>query len=75
MPKTKLEHRVAAIERQLADLESAVKSTQQKKDWRRTIGIFTGDDGMQEIFQAAMKLREADRRKVRKTPRKPRTGK
>ena len=35
------------------------------KDWRRTIGMFTDDEGMKAIFQEALKLREADRKKTR----------
>jgi hypothetical protein len=35
------------------------------KDWRRTIGIFTDDEGMKSVFQEALKLRDADRKKAR----------
>ena len=39
------------------------------KDWRRTVGRFTDNPGMKELFAEAMKLREADRRKARRRPR------
>ena len=35
------------------------------KDWRRTIGMFTDNPGMKELFAEAMKLRAADRKKAR----------
>ena len=38
------------------------------KDWRRTVGMFTDNPGMKELFAEAIKLREADRRKARRRP-------
>jgi uncharacterized protein (DUF433 family) len=35
------------------------------KDWRRTIGMFTDDPGMQELFRDALRLREEDRKRTR----------
>jgi hypothetical protein len=41
------------------------------KDWRRTVGLFTDNPQMKELFAEAMKLREADRRKAgRRQPNK-----
>ena len=40
------------------------------KDWRRTVGMFTDNPGMKELFADAMKLREADRRKARRQRKK-----
>jgi len=40
------------------------------KDWRRTVGMFTDDPGMKELFAEAIKLREADRRKARRGQRR-----
>jgi hypothetical protein len=56
-------------------LQAALKNRASPKDWRRTIGAFTDDVGMQEIFKEAMKIREQDRKRTRakKPPkRKPR---
>lgn len=35
-------------------------------DWRRVVGVFTGDDGMTELFDEAMRLRDADRRSAKR---------
>jgi len=37
----------------------------KEKDWRRTIGAFTDDEGMKRILRDALRLREADRKKAR----------
>ena len=43
------------------------------EDWRRTIGMFTDDPGMLEVFEEAMKIREADRERARRgSGKKPR---
>ena len=71
-----LEKRVAALEEQVAELRTAQANGRRIKDWRRTIGAFTEDAGMQQILQDAMRLREADRAKLRgrkPAKRKPRS--
>jgi hypothetical protein len=45
------------------------------RNWRNTIGIFTDKQEMLAIFDEAMKLREADRKKARQKPAKPRRSK
>jgi hypothetical protein len=65
MPPLSLEQRVAALERELAKLKSQ-QGEGRKKDWRRTIGMFTDNPEMKELFAEAMKLREADRSKARR---------
>ena len=65
MASRALEHRVAAREQELAALKVRGRKGRQK-DWRRTIGLFTDNPGMKELFAEAMKLREADRRKARR---------
>jgi hypothetical protein len=64
----RLEARVEALERELASLRQAPGGSgpPREKDWRRTIGMFTGDEGMQKVFEDAMKLREADRERARR---------
>jgi hypothetical protein len=63
MPPPSLEERVAVLERELAGLK-AQRANGRDKDWHRTIGMFTDNRDMKELFAEAMKLREADRRKA-----------
>ena len=67
MSSLTLERRVKALELQLAQLQDEVRSFRggKSKDWRRTIGAFTGDEGLKEILQEAMRLRNLDRKKTR----------
>lgn len=58
-----LEKRVSTLERQVADL-LANGTGPGKKDWRRTIGMFTGDEAMQRIFAAGQAWRERERRRA-----------
>lgn len=60
MSTTTLEERVAVLEKQVAQL-FAKQPGQPKKDWRSTIGMFTGDPIMAEIQEEGRKIREADR--------------
>ena len=70
MPRLSLEQRVAVLEQELAELKS-LRGNVRDKDWRRTVGMFTDNPGMKELFAEAMKLREADRAKARRRqPRK-----
>ena len=43
MSEMSLEQRVAALERKVAELETTVANG-EKKDWRSTVGMFTGDE-------------------------------
>lgn len=63
MKKQNLEERVAALEKKVAELGSALNGVYQK-NWRRTFGIFTGDEGMKRVDEEARKIRERDRQKV-----------
>jgi len=74
MAALSLEQRVAALEKELAGLKSPRRNG-RAKDWRRTVGIFTDNPGMQELFAEAMKLREADRSKARRRQQKKRSAK
>lgn len=62
-----LEQRVAVLELELSELK-AQRENGHVKDWRRTVGMFTDNTGMKELFAEAMKLREADRGKARRRP-------
>jgi hypothetical protein len=72
MPPLSLEQRVAALEQAFAELKlKRGKGKGHEKDWRRTVGMFTDNPGMKELFAKAMKLREADRHKaLRRQPKK-----
>lgn len=71
-----LEERVAALERQVADLTANGITRPPAKDWRRTIGMFTGDEVMKQVFEEGRKIREADRARARRRyPKKRRAGK
>ena len=74
MPPHSTEQRLAALEQQVADLKAQTTRQGRKKDWRRTIGIFTDKPEMQELFAEAMKLREADRKKARRKAKSRRAG-
>ena len=60
-----IEQRVVALEHELADLKAG-RANGRVKDWRRTIGQFTDNPQMKELFAEAMKLRDADRKKARR---------
>jgi len=66
-----IEQRVAILEQELAELK-ARGSNERVKDWRRTVGMFTDNPGMKELFAEAMKVRKADRKKVRRGQQKRR---
>jgi hypothetical protein len=66
MAKNTLEQRVATLEAEVAELRTALARVQRPKDWRRTVGMFAEDPGMQAIFEEAQRIREADRAKARR---------
>jgi hypothetical protein len=70
MPRSTLEERVAALEKQVAALLANDMGTGGAKDWRRTRGAFTGDDLMKQVFEEGRKIRAADRKRAQ-----PRSGK
>lgn len=70
MPQLSLEQRVAALERRWAEMQAGNANGPGKNDWRQTVGMFTDDPGMLELFADAMKIREADRKKARRPLRK-----
>lgn len=66
MAKNHLEQRVAALETEVAELKAALARVQRPKDWRRTIGMFAGDEVMKLIDEEARKYRETDRARARR---------
>ena len=60
-----LEERVAALEQQVSNLLAAQSNGDKEKDWRRTLGMFTGDEVMRAIDEEALRYREEDRRRFK----------
>lgn len=61
MPNPTMEQRVAALEQQVAELKAQERDGREQKPWPRVLGMFAGDEGMKEIFDEALKLREQER--------------
>jgi hypothetical protein len=74
MARATLEQRVAELERKLAALLANHDTSPRAKDWRRTLGAFTGDEVMKQIFAEGRKIREAERQRARTARRKPRSA-
>jgi hypothetical protein len=68
MAQPTLKERVAALERQMAELRKADEHLAHAKDWRRTIGMFDGDEVMKRILDGALKYREQNRKQSRRKP-------
>ncbi len=62
--------RIAALEKQVAELQARVTELPRPKDWRSTIGMFAGDEVMKQIFEEGRKIREADRDRARRAAKK-----
>ena len=65
MSTVSIEERVANLESQVSLLLAQNGQTSRPKDWRRTIGMFTGDEVMWRVCQNALEYREEDRRRTR----------
>lgn len=67
MAEPSMEERIGVLERQVAELQAALRGGggggggPPAKDWRRTVGMFAGDEVMKQIDEEARKFREADR--------------
>lgn len=70
MTQAKLEERLNALEKQLAELQAQVQKLVQPKDWRSVVGMFAGDEVMKRIDEAGRKIREEDRRRTKPKPSK-----
>lgn len=62
-----LKQRVAVLESQVAKL-LAKQQAQPTPDWRKTLGMFSGDEEMQRITDEALRFREKDREAARNDP-------
>jgi hypothetical protein len=68
----RLDKRVQMLEQQVAQLRAMVQQPASGKNWRRTVGMFTGDEVMKRIDEGARMYRQADRAKARRPARRPR---
>jgi hypothetical protein len=64
MAASKVEQRLMALEEEVARLKTELEKLAKPFDWRQALGMFTGDEGMREIFEEGQKIREADRQKT-----------
>ena len=69
-----VEQRIAILEQEVSDHLKAQRASGRllEKIGDGTIGMFSDNPGVQEIFAEAMKLREADRKKARRPKRRKR---
>ena len=65
MSQTNVEERIAALERTVAELVQSPRPARRVKDWKRTVGMFSGNNLMKEIDAAGHKIREQDRQRAR----------
>ena len=72
MSQTKVEERITALERTVAQLVQSRRSAGRVKDWKRTVGMFSGNELMKEIDAAGQKIREMDRQRARRRASKRR---
>jgi uncharacterized protein (UPF0335 family) len=63
-----LTQRVEALEAELAELrqESGRSDGVPANAWRLAVEKYTGDEDIQSVFRAALKVREADRKQARR---------
>ncbi len=76
MSQTTVEERVSALGRTVAELVQSRRPAGRVKDWRRTVGMFSGTELMKEIDAAGAKLRAQNRQRARRRgTKRRRTGK
>ena len=63
MSEATIEQRLSSLEAQMRDLMTRLGQPKREKDWRRTVGVFAGNPGLQRVFDEAQRLREEDRQK------------
>ena len=66
MAQTKVEERISALERTVAELVQSQRSAGRVKDWKRTVGMFSGNELMKEIDAAGQEIRKQDRLQARR---------
>ena len=65
MSQTSVEERISALERTIADLVQWRRGANRVKDWKRTVGMFSGNELMKEIDAAGQRIRDQDRQRAR----------
>lgn len=79
MSRQTVEERLARLENQMQQVLGIVDPNLDSlepgpDEWKLTAGIFDREDGMDEVFAEAMKLREADRREFHRKTAKRKTS-
>jgi hypothetical protein len=74
LSENSLPERVAALERQVAQLTAQLAAL-KTKDWRSTVGMFPGNEAMKRVDAAGQAIREKERERVRKRQAKKRPAK
>ena len=59
-----LEQRLAALEKEVAQLRQAQQPRPCFKDWRQAVGMFPGNEFMKQIDEAGRAIRDADRQET-----------
>ncbi len=72
MSQTNVEERISALERTVAKLVELQGRGRRDRDWKRTVGMFSGNELMKQIDAAGREIREQDRRRARRRPSKRR---
>ena len=69
MSQQTLEERVAALEKEVARLSGQFRPDGEpgRDDWKSVVGMFANDPIMKEIQEEGRKIREADRRRARRS--------
>lgn len=62
-----LETRLAALENEFAAFRIQQQPMKQNKNWRKVLGMFTGDEYMREVDAAGAAIRQADRDAMKDT--------
>jgi hypothetical protein len=70
MSRGTVEARLAALERQFAELKMRVEALARPSDWRSVVGMFAGDEVMKRIDEAGRMIREKNRRRTSPKPAK-----
>jgi hypothetical protein len=66
MSQTSVEERITALERTVAELVQSQRLDSRVKGWKRTVGMFSGNELMKEIDAAGQKIRNLDRQRARR---------
>ena len=66
MSQAKVEERLSALEQTVAQLIQSRRPAGRAKDWKRTVGMFSGNELMKEIDAAGQKIRDQARQRSRR---------